>query len=694
MMTLHGDHLCEVAVSRARAQDRNRGGLDEKLRKGKTLPREKSWVFGALFIGFMCFAVTSVTSKVTAWSCGLAGGSGRTLRRASPRRDVHLAAKLDDLDGVVLVPMEEDDATIDDMKPPPLPDLKVKEEKTELPQYPVLDGFSAPKPRISKMPDAEDLQDGKQSLTGETIASPGLELTPTKAKSTRNKRWLKGRGTAKRRKLEENAKLEKWLADNGVWVSEAADWGRPAASVSMAVETREQTENEVSGRGLVARRDIDNYEDLAQVPYKLLLTKETSKKVFGEECIEKDMSEYAAIALQLIYERFVEKENSFWGPYIGVLPSVEEVGASFAWDKQELDTLLAGSPLRNMSYFLQDQVEQEFHDLQAHMMPRAPEKFPKDAFTLENYMWAYSVLFSRAVRLDFPDDLDDEDIVALVPYIDLINHNPNSESRIRGVSEGPSIPGISEPERSVVVRSDRYFNKYEQIYISYGRKSNAQLLMLYGFSMERNTQDFVTFAIGQLLENSPFSEVKKRILEELEVPREGVFPLYRDRFTGEMMMFLRLAVVQPDDIDMDEDADENEVYKALKQLDIKRATGEVSERRALICLRGVVQDLQDSYPTTLQEDEALIRDRQMFELLPRNQRNALRVRYGEKLIIRASLATIDRILNNLSRLKQMEVQEEKQRKEMENSAFGRLSVAFESPFKARNLEELMKELDI
>lgn len=60
--------------------------------------------------------------------------------------------------------------------------------------------------------------------------------------------------------------------------------------------------------------------------------------------------------------------------------------------------------------------------------------------------------------------------------------------------------------------SARYFNKYEQIYISYGcklrersssqdelfllaikahrgRKSNAQLLMLYGFSMERNTQD-------------------------------------------------------------------------------------------------------------------------------------------------------------------------------------------------------------
>lgn len=662
-----------------------------KLR-GKTWSRERSCILAAVLVGFMCF------TRLEAW-CNFAGRgtSSRTSRVTS--RGLTLYAKLDDLDGVVLVPMEEDDATIEDMKPPPLPDLKVKEENKETPQYPALDGFTVPKPRIAKTPAGEDLEDGKKSLTGETIATPGatpgLELMAGKSAKPRNKRWLKGRGTAKRRKLEENAKLEKWLADNGVWVSEAADWGRPAASVSMAVETREQTENEVSGRGLVARRDIDNYEDLAQVPYKLLFTKDTSREVFGEECITKDMSEYAAIALQLIHERFVEKENSFWAPYIGVLPSVDEVGASFAWDKEELDTLLAGSPLRNMSYFLQDQVNQEFSDIQEGIMGKFPEKFPADAFTLENYVWAYSVLFSRAVRLDFPDQDDfEDDIVALVPHIDLINHNPNSESRIRGVSEGPNIPGISKPERSVVVRSDRYFNKYEQIYISYGRKSNAQLLMLYGFSMERNTQDFVTFSTGQLLENSPFSEVKKRILDELEVPREGVFPLYRDRFTGEMMMFLRLAVVQPEDIDMDEDADEKEVYKALKQLDIKRATGEVSERRALICLRGVVQDLQDAYPTTLQEDEALIRDRQMFELLPRNQRNALRVRYGEKLIIRASLATIDRVLNNLSRLKQMEVQEEKQRREMENSALGRLSVAFDSPFKARNLEELMKELDI
>eukprot|EP00439_Symbiodinium_sp_Y106_P051294 s4326_g6.t2 len=496
--------------------------------------------------------------------------------RASPRSSTGLrATQLDDLDGVVLVPMADDDVSIDDMKPPPLPDLQVEERNDGPKKFPALDGMGSSSPRIAKLPDVEGLEDGKRSLTGEVIAT-GMELSlpKTKGKAGKNKRWLKGRGAAKRRKLEENSRLEKWLETNGVWVSETAAWGQPAAGVSMAVETREQTENEVSGRGLVARRDIEQYEDLARVPKPLLLTKESSCEVFGEECIPSDMSEYPAIALHLIYEKFVKKEESFWAPYIAVLPSTEEVGASFSWEDEELNTLLNGSICRNMSLYLKEQVRDELERHQATIFKQFPEKFPADAFTYDNYVWAYAILFSRAVRLDFPDGQDEEDTVALVPYIDLINHNPNSESRIRGVSEGANVPGITSTERYVVVRSDRYYNKYEQIYITYGRKSNAQLLMLYGFSMERNTQDSVTIAAGQLMETSPFADVKKRVLDEMEVPPEGVFPLYRDRFTNEMMMYLRMAIIQPEDLDLDDDADPKQVYRALKQLDIKQATGE------------------------------------------------------------------------------------------------------------------------
>ena len=222
---------------------------------------------------------------------------------------------------------------------------------------------------------------------------------------------------------------------------------------------------------------------------------------------------------------------------------------------------------------------------------------------------------------------------------------------------------------------------------------------------------FFSFAKKRLNPNKNL-KVKKRILEELEVPREArktpFFPVKFGRFLStswpfaavepgwnlyccwkkrgsvpslpwslygrdddvsqaamlmmaeswdfagnlcdlNVFFWFRLAVVQPDDIDMDEDADENEarrvtcrlimrmeyrmfdnrfpvlkVYKALKQLDIKRATGEplpkifhgssmahgcmfalravqtlvlrVSERRALICLRGVVQEFFRQIP--------------------------------------------------------------------------------------------------
>eukprot|EP00913_Durusdinium_trenchii_P005569 g5189.t1 len=217
-------------------------------------------VAGALFM-----SLNAATSRLTAWSLsgpseGCGGSSSRLRTSRGLQSAITLGAKLDDLDGVVLVPMEEDDVAIEDMKPPPLPELKVKDED-EKREYPALDGFSPSKPRIDRMPGAEGLEDGRRSLTGEAIATEGLELVAAKAKPGRNKRWLKGRGTMKRKKLEENAQLEKWLGENGVWVSESADWGRPS-----------------SGRGLVARRDVECYEDLAQVPYNLLLTKDTGPK--------------------------------------------------------------------------------------------------------------------------------------------------------------------------------------------------------------------------------------------------------------------------------------------------------------------------------------------------------------------------------------------------------------------------------
>ncbi|CAN0409308.1 unnamed protein product, partial [Scytosiphon promiscuus] len=67
-----------------------------------------------------------------------------------------------------------------------------------------------------------------------------------------------------------------------------------------------------------------------------------------------------------------------------------------------------------------------------------------------------------------------------------------------------------------------------QVYISYGPKGNSDLLLLYGFSLDRNPYNSVDVTIS-LDENDELYETKKTFLEEAGLPPTKAFPLYNDR---------------------------------------------------------------------------------------------------------------------------------------------------------------------
>ena len=75
--------------------------------------------------------------------------------------------------------------------------------------------------------------------------------------------------------------------------------------------------------------------------------------------------------------------------------------------------------------------------------------------------------------------------LALVPYADLLNHSPYASSYFFY----NSIPLSNE--REVTLYSDRSYARNDQVLISYGQKSNAELLLLYGFVIDRNLFDEV-----------------------------------------------------------------------------------------------------------------------------------------------------------------------------------------------------------
>ena len=311
-----------------------------------------------------------------------------------------------------------------------------------------------------------------------------------------------------------NQLLLDWLQSNDVYLSERSSWMEAPHPLGLLSETfDENNDNEASGRGLIARRSINDGDCLLDIPLSLCLTKAQARRILGYNVVPTSTSEYIAIALLIMHETFMSKNESFWWPYLNILPTTEEVGPSFTWTDEEL-ALLEGSPALVATRSLQEKLRAEYIALTDHggIFANNIEMFPgvdwsplsspysiqrgnisntcTGPFSFRNFLWAFTILFSRAIRLD---GLSGGDMIALVPYADLINHSPFSTAYIQAQLGKKSIFG--DEQDKIVVFADRTFKKMEQIFVSYGQKSNAELLLLYGFSLDRNPFNAVEISI-------------------------------------------------------------------------------------------------------------------------------------------------------------------------------------------------------
>ena len=182
-------------------------------------------------------------------------------------------------------------------------------------------------------------------------------------------------------KLTANAKLVRWLEKEGrVYLSEESSWGEAPHPMAISTETKDEITNESSGRGLVARRDINEGTNLLKIPLDLCLTKSSARKALGKEVLSEEINEYLAIALQLIQEKYVLGESSFWAPYIGVLPETDEVNPTFTWSDEDL-AFLEGSPVIAATRSLQMKLKFEYDALlggENGLIKKYPNRFTKE----------------------------------------------------------------------------------------------------------------------------------------------------------------------------------------------------------------------------------------------------------------------------------------------------------------------------
>ena len=183
-------------------------------------------------------------------------------------------------------------------------------------------------------------------------------------------------------KLSANAKLIQWLEKEGdVYLSDASGWGEAPHPMAISTDTIDELTNESSGRGLLARRSINQEEVLLQIPIKLCITKQSARNTFNNGFIlPPSINEYLAMSCQLIYERFVLNDKSFYKPYLDVLPLVDEVNPTFTWSQDDLDTL-KGSPVIAATQSMQMKLKREYEDLltnEGKLCDQYPEYFPRE----------------------------------------------------------------------------------------------------------------------------------------------------------------------------------------------------------------------------------------------------------------------------------------------------------------------------
>ena len=253
------------------------------------------------------------------------------------------------------------------------------------------------------------------------------------------------------------------------------------------------------------------------------------------------------------------------------------------------------------------------------------------------------MLFSRAIRLR---NLRQGETLAMVPYADLINHSPFSPAYIDARETGDWLFKTGEEE--VILYADRSYRRMEQIYISYGPKSNADLLLLYGFAVERNpfnsvdvtvaiaprTESFVKAIADADIPVDPLAEEKISFLENSGRDKMVDFPCYADRYPVELLEYLRLMQMTPEDTR----------GKPLSQFDYSRTISAGNEAAVLNSVIEAVSRQLSNYPNTEEEDAEVIKDKGMFRLLSYNQRMAVRHRRNEKRLLKRTIAALEKQL--------------------------------------------------
>lgn len=221
-------------------------------------------------------------------------------------------------------------------------------------------------------------------------------------------------------------------------------------------------------RGVVATRPLAAGGELAQIPRGAMISVETALAGLAERQLRAaaidDMTELTQLAVWLLVER--RDPDSAFRPYLDALPpSFPDFPIHVA--PAEL-ALLDGTLTGSMIDYRRAMLESDHARLEIDVPWFR-------AFSFDDFVWAKLCVASRAFALV----IGGQETKVLVPLADMLNHASGVHAR-RVYDDDGQVLRLS---------AQRDYQPGEEVCWSYGRRSNTDLLLQYGFCLDHNDAD-------------------------------------------------------------------------------------------------------------------------------------------------------------------------------------------------------------
>ncbi|KAJ5826163.1 hypothetical protein N7474_003301 [Penicillium riverlandense] len=409
-----------------------------------------------------------------------------------------------------------------------------------------------------------------------------------------------------------------------------------------------------AGRGVVARTNIEEGEDLFSISRATILSVQNSdlKTLLAADLDE--LGPWLSLMLVMIYE-YLRGESSKWAPYFKVLPS--RFDTLMFWSLAELQELQASPVVEKIG---KQDADEAIRDKILPIVKANPSQFPplNSLESWEGDVAAHallelahmmgSLIMAYAFDIEKPEDdeddeedggddgymTDDEEQLpkGMVPLADLLNadaHRNNAR--------------LFQEEEALVMKAIMPINQGEEIFNDYGDLPRADLLRRYGYVTDNyKVFDVVELSLKEIcqaagLENADVeSQPKLQLLENFDILDDGYVisrpaaeSSVQDIFSTELVTLLTILTQTPSEFDAQKSKNRPPKPK------LESAQVEILQR--------ALRTKATYYPTSIAEDEQILAKLPYVaeDASSRRKRMALQVRLGEKETLSAALSVLE-----------------------------------------------------